>query len=588
MARAPEFVVDFPTLWVTADWIPQHCVVPDGFDKGSRFDLVDWQLWSLLNFYRVRPEAKLGQRAQAFHYRRGQVVLPQKAGKAPYTSAHICTEGVGPALFGGWAKGGEVWDCREYGCGCGWVYEYQPGEPMGVPWPTPLIQITATSEEQTDNIYDALRPMIDSGPLSELIPKTGEEFIRLPGDGRIDVVTSNARSRLGQRVTFVPQDETGIWTPSTGMVKVAETQRRGLAGMGGRAEETTNAYDPTEDSVAQRTAESDRPDIFRYHPDAPASLSYRNKGDRRKIHRQVYFGCHWVDLDDIEAEAAELLETDPAQAERFFGNRSVAGSGKAFNPDAWDRDAKPKYQPKSGALIVVGADGARSVDSLALIATEIETGHQWPLGIWERPKDAPKEYEHPTAEVDGALEDAEEAFDIWRVYVDPGSRTGNIEALMERWQGRYGDRVQPWYMHRPRQTAVAVANYADAIANGDVSHSGDKTFTRHIKNAVKRKVNVRDDDNPNRQLHVIAKDRQDSPRKIDGAAAGVLSWEARGDAIAADAQNQPDSQVTETPQREIPGKETVVRRGDLTLRGERYIDKPTGGRGRRSGPRRGR
>jgi len=70
-------------------------------------------------------------------------------------------------------------------------------------WPTPLIQITAFSEEQTDNIYDALRPMIDRGPLHALIPKTGEEFIRLPNGGRIDTVTSNAQSRLGARVTFV-------------------------------------------------------------------------------------------------------------------------------------------------------------------------------------------------------------------------------------------------------------------------------------------------------------------------------------------------------------------------------------------------
>ena len=66
-----------------------------------------------------------------------------------------------------------------------------------MPWPTPLIQITAYSQEQTDNIYDALRPMIDGGPLHEIIPKTGEEFIRLPGGGRIDAVTSSAQSTAG-------------------------------------------------------------------------------------------------------------------------------------------------------------------------------------------------------------------------------------------------------------------------------------------------------------------------------------------------------------------------------------------------------
>src|SRR5436190_12092792 len=101
----PEYRVDFPTLLVAAEWVEAHCIVPDGFDKGEPFELVDWQAWALLNFYRVRPDARVGQLAPAFHYRRAQVVLPQKAGKAPYTAAHICVEAVGPALFAGWAEG---------------------------------------------------------------------------------------------------------------------------------------------------------------------------------------------------------------------------------------------------------------------------------------------------------------------------------------------------------------------------------------------------------------------------------------------------------------------------------------------------
>jgi hypothetical protein len=189
---------EWSTLLVAADWAQHHCVVPDGFRRGEWFENVDWQLWSLLNWYRVKPDAVFSEKpAEAFLYRRSQIVGPQKCGKAPYTAEHICIEGVGPAVFDGWASGGEVYDCREHGCGCGWVYEYQPGEAMGRCWPTPLIQITAFSEKQTDNIYSALRPMIDDGPLRELIPKTGEELIRLPGGGRIDVVTSEAQVAAG-------------------------------------------------------------------------------------------------------------------------------------------------------------------------------------------------------------------------------------------------------------------------------------------------------------------------------------------------------------------------------------------------------
>src|SRR6185369_4673582 len=153
----------------------------------------------------------------------------------------------------------EGYACADWGCGCGWEYPYEPGEPMGMAWPTPKIQVTAFSEDSTENTYDALRPMISQGPLADVLPRAGEEFIRHPSgaeDARIDTVTSSNQSRLGARTTFVPQDEVGLWTPQAKMVKLADTQYRNLAGMGGRAALTTNAWDPAENSVAQREFES--------------------------------------------------------------------------------------------------------------------------------------------------------------------------------------------------------------------------------------------------------------------------------------------------------------------------------------------
>jgi hypothetical protein len=336
------------TLTVGLDWIEAHCVIPDGFRRGRQFRLYDFQLEYLGNFYLVKGSTAwqpddpiLGP---AFVYRRGLLVDPQKKGKGPLEAAHVCLEGAGPALFAGWAGSDDGYACSDHGCGCGWEYPYERGEPMGMPWPTPLIQLTALSEEQTDNIYGALRPMIDLGPLSDVIPKTGEEFIRLPGGGRIDTVTSSAQSRLGQRVTFVPQDEVGLWTAQNRMAKVADTQYRGLAGMGGRASLTTNAWDPAEQSVAQQQFESQAKDIYRQFRQPPANLSYRNKVERRRIHRLVYGealkenGGH-VDLDSIEAEAADLLERDPAQAERFFGNRIVYGQGSWLKEGLWESRA---------------------------------------------------------------------------------------------------------------------------------------------------------------------------------------------------------------------------------------------------------
>jgi hypothetical protein len=97
------------------------------------------------------------------------------------------------------------------------------------------------------------------------------------------------------------------------MLKVADTQYRGLAGMGGRLSLTTNAWDPAEQSVAQLQFESLAEDVDRQFHQPPANLSYRNKAERRKIHKAVYgealkdLGGH-VDLEAIEAEAADLIE----------------------------------------------------------------------------------------------------------------------------------------------------------------------------------------------------------------------------------------------------------------------------------------
>jgi phage terminase large subunit-like protein len=232
----------------------------------------------------------------------------------------------------------------------------------------------------------------------------------------------------------------------------------------------------------------------------------------------------------VSAEIDALVPRDPAQAERWFLNRKLASEGKAFNAALWAKRVSD-VQLDDGRLITLGVDGARFRDALAIIATDVETGHQWPVGIWERPEWADETYEHPIDAIDGAMLDVFDRFQVWRCYVDPQ----HIAHLLERWQGRWGDKVVlPWYTNRPKPMAWAVRKYSDAIAAGDMSHSGDAVFTRHVKNAVMLKVNVYDDEH--RQMHVLSKERPNSPKKIDAADAGTVSWEARGDAIAAGAE----------------------------------------------------
>lgn len=515
--RGQSLPGEYPTLgYLVADWIEARCAIPDREFVGNPFLLTDEQLRFVLAFYRLVPET-----GAFYHHRGGQLVRPQKWGKGPFSAAIICAEAQGPVVFDGWDAG---------------------GEPVGRPWATPLIQVTAVSEDQTDNVYSALLPMIELGALGGDVEDTGLGRINLPGGGGIKPVTASAISRLGQRITFAVQDQTESWIESNKGRKLADNQRRGLAGMGGRWLSTPNAWDPTEDSVAQYTAEHEHEGVLHDDVTPPESLSIRNKAERRRALKIAYGDAvtgkrsdpgaiePWINLDRIDAEIRALLPRDPAQAERWFLNRKEAPEAKAFRASIIDERAVATT-PEPGGLVVIGVDGARFRDALAIVGTEVESGVQWPIGIWERPHGAGEDYEHPFDQVDGAMTEAFETYDVWRAYIDPQY----IDHLVNTWQGRWGDhRVVEWLTNRPRQTAFAVRHYTQALEAGDATLVPDDTLLRHLKNAVRWKTSVKDDDQ--RTMHLIGKDRQDSPNKVDGAMAGLLSWEARGDAIAANAQ----------------------------------------------------
>lgn len=521
-----RFAVDFPTLWVVADWIEAHCPVPDGFYRGEMLQLYPWQLWCTVNHYRVREEATYGQLATAFHYRRSQVVAPQKTGKGPWSAAMTCAEAMGPVVFAGWAEGGERYLCAENGCPCGWWYEYESGEPMGMPWPTPLIQLVATSRAQVANVYRPLKNMIKLGPLAA-VAVVGEAFTRIGEDGLIEVVTSAAKSRLGNPIVFANQDETGLYLESNSMIEVADTQRRGLAGMGGRCIETTNPWDPGEDSTAKRTYESSAPDIFKYFPQAPKTLDYTIPEQRRMIHEHVYAGSTHVDLDAIEATAVELMDKDPAQAERFYGNRVVAGTSNFLVPSLWAERAEPRKVPLF-TKIVLGFDGS-DIDDWTAFRAETLDGYQFTptygAGSNARPTIwNPADYggQVPRAEVSAALADLMDRYEVQLVYADPPYWDTEID----HWVDLYGERkIIRWYTRRLTQMHAACERLRTDVTKGDTdfAHDGCEIVHDHVANA---------------RLHVRTMDRyvltKASPtQKIDACVTSVLAHEAAGDAIAA-------------------------------------------------------
>src|SRR5690606_19782629 len=356
--------------------------------------------------------------------------------------------------------------------------------------------------------------------------RVGEEFVRVGDQGRIDVVTSSAQSRLGNPVTYVAQDETGIWTKQNKMIQVADTQRRGLAGMQGRSQETTNAFDPTQMSVAQMTYQSRAKDIFKFYREPPRRLRYERKADRRKIHAYVYAGSLHVNLDSIEAEAAELIERgEIAQAERFFGNRMAAGSGVWMAVERWHARRRPREVP-DGTPIVLGFDGS-DIDDWTAVRAETQDGYQFtptygPLRlptVWD-----PAEWggQVPRQEVRDALSELMARYRVVRLYADPPYWSTEID----EWAAEYGnDRVIRWYTHRPVQMQAAADRlHTDVTKAGSTfTHDGCPLTAEHIE-AVHKEAR------PGGRYKLV---KPTDGRKIDMAIVSILAHEAACDVTAA-------------------------------------------------------
>ncbi len=505
--RGAEYRGEFPTLgYEVADWIEAHCVIPDGDNAGDPFRLTPEQLRFLLWDYRLRPDAVQSRAGDAWQFRRSMFVRPQKHGKGPLSAAMVCAEAVGPVTFAGWDA---------------------DGEPVGKPWATPWIQLAASSEDQVANVYRALLPMIQEGPLADVIPDTGLTRINLSGGGFIEPVTAEGRSRLGQRITFAVHDEPHSWLKHNGGWQLADTQRRNLAGMKGRSVATTNAWDPAEESDAQRTAEAGLADVFVDYPQPPAG-SVRNKRERRKVLRHVYGdSCEdrggWVSLDRIDAEIEELIaKGDTAQAERFYLNRVVAVSDAFFDLDAWNSAAAVSAVP-DGAVVCLGFDGSMVDDWTAIRGRVLDPDTGALYGFTPTFSDGaptiwnPADYggEIPRAEVQAAVAELFARFSVVRMYCDPELWQSEIE----QWASEHGDkRVVSWATYRTRQMAAALERLRTDVATGGLTHDDCLITASHIANA--RRV---------RRAGGMVIGKPNSHQKIDAVMADALAHEAACD-----------------------------------------------------------
>ena len=486
-------------------------------EEDLRITLTGEQQDRLIEYYRLDPVN--GRRL----VRRAAIRRPKGSGKSPEAAYCGYAELVGPVVFDGWSG---------------------DGQPLARNHHDPWVQFAAVSEDQTDNVlvwlFDTLNDP-DNDACSRRGVDLGRTRMYLSGrPGRLEPVTAAAGSREGQRITFAALDQTESWFKANGGVKLAGVLQRNAAKMGGWSLELQNAPDLGDESVADRTAKASERKAAGVlfdtrEPPGHDNIDMTDPAQLLPALRYAYGeSAAWVDLDRLVQEILDPA-TDPNDAKKYYLNVAAPSSDWAFDRPRFRSLGRPDAVPKRGSLIVAGFDGSRRDDATAVVACDVTTGAMWTVGCWERPDGADDEYEHPEGEIDAAVAQMFEDYQVWRMYCDPPW----WETTIAKWSGELKgvDRkpaVLNWWTNRWRPIGNACQSFATAIRSGELTHhvdgnDQDDVLTRHVCNAVRRPVNARDEQG--RRLWTISKAAQG--RKIDAAMAAVLAWEARTDAIAA-------------------------------------------------------
>lgn len=489
--------------------------------------------YALLRLYEHWPRGH--SRAGRRRFKRGGVSLRKGSAKTELLALVAFAElhPESPVRFNGWNADGTL----------------RQGRPVA----NPYIPLLANTQEQVAELaYGALMVMCDEGADPELFDVGLDRIIRLgergEADGKALPLSLAPNARDGARTTWQGIDEPHrLYLPNH--KAAVETM---LANLEKRAPEdpwqltATTAGELGQKSVAEdEYGEADlinrglieRPTFFFLHRAAADGYDWTKREDRIEAITEASGPDvrKWSDIESIAAQW-ERPGADTAYLERVWGNRWVAASRQAFDSNRWHVLGLTGERIPRRSWVTLGFDGARHRDSTAIVMTDMRTGFQELVGLWEREPDADDEWEVPEADVSEKVAELMHDYRVLKFYCDPPHWTNTIGEWSVR--HRAEDRkdpeiVQAWPTNQRRAMFRALRAFREAMTTGKVSHNGDPDLERHIGNAGRVSTNLWDDEEDvngetgQQRVWILGKLHPD--RKFDAAMAAVLSWQARLD-----------------------------------------------------------
>src|SRR5215218_1161781 len=177
----------------------------------------------------------------------------------------------------------------------------------------------------------------------------------------------------------------------------------------------------------------------------------------------------------------------------------------AWLPDgAWGACVGAVRAIPDGTEVVLAFDGSFNGDTtVRIVATVDQRPHVDLVELWEAAGT-----QVPIVDVEQAIRAACRRWRVLEIAADPFRWARSLQLL----DGEGLPVLE--YPQSPGRMTPATARFYEAVVNGQLTHSGDSRLARHVGNAV-----LRDDARGAR----LAKERKDSPRRIDACVASVMA-----------------------------------------------------------------
>lgn len=417
----------------------------------------------------------------------------------------------------------------------------------------PLVQVMSNSEDQSKKVLRIANGMWTSDAREHYGLDCGETRTIIKGTGaRFEVPTAAEESSEGDPVTFAGINESHHMTPSNGGDENAAVIRRNVAkspaSVQARALEFTNAHRMGMDSVAegsfnawqtqQAKGYAGKQDILYDSIEAPPGTDILTERGRIAGLTAAYMDAPWNDKQRISDEMMDA-RTSVADSIRFYLNGLGAEEDAWVEPENWDRLAAAETVIEDGERIAVFMDCSKSEDATGIVGCRLSDLFVFEIGCWEKPKGWPqgKRWLAPRAEVDSALREAVDKYEVVWLGIDPSPAKDDSDENLY-WQSMIDDLHRDLHAKLPvwatpgaggssvlfdmrlsqaggvkrnqtfTQAAMYVAKMIDEEDPADITfrHDGSSRMRRHVHNAKLR---------PNTWGTSLSKVTRDSKKHID-------------------------------------------------------------------------